>query len=94
MVNVFVYGTLRKGEVNARLLKNAACKAEQCWTNGSLFDTDYGYPAMTQSPSSRVYGELYSVTAEELERLDASLVGRGELYSKIYRNYKKTVPVG
>ena len=70
MVNVFVYGTLRKGEVNNSLLKNAACMAEQCWTNGLLYDTGYGYPAMTQSPSSRIYGELYSVTEEELEKLD------------------------
>ncbi|WP_428912544.1 gamma-glutamylcyclotransferase [Niallia sp. Krafla_26] len=42
--------------------------AEQCWTNGKLFDSGYGYPAMKQSASSHVYGELYSVTDTELLR--------------------------
>ncbi|MGG5252242.1 gamma-glutamylcyclotransferase [Neobacillus sp. SM06] len=70
MINVFVYGTLRKGESNSGFLKNAACIAEQCWTDGLLYDSGYGYPAMKQSRGFRTYGELYSVTKEELRRLD------------------------
>ncbi|NSL51859.1 gamma-glutamylcyclotransferase [Calidifontibacillus erzurumensis] len=70
MVNVFVYGTLRKNESNASLLKNAFCLAEQAWTEGVLFDTGFGYPAMTQSSTGYVFGELYKVTESELQSLD------------------------
>jgi gamma-glutamylcyclotransferase (GGCT)/AIG2-like uncharacterized protein YtfP len=70
MIKVFVYGTLRKGEANAQLLKGATCIAEQCWTDGDLYDTGYGYPAMKQTPNSRLFGELYTVTEEDLKRLD------------------------
>ncbi|RSK27625.1 gamma-glutamylcyclotransferase [Bacillus sp. HMF5848] len=70
MMKVFVYGTLRKGEGNARLLDGATCLAEQCWTDGALFDTGYGYPAMKQSQLDRVYGELYAVSDADLKRLD------------------------
>jgi gamma-glutamylcyclotransferase (GGCT)/AIG2-like uncharacterized protein YtfP len=70
MKNMFVYGTLRKGEGNAHYLKGATRLAEQCWTNGELNDTGYGYPAVKQSRSSRVYGELYEVTDLELKQID------------------------
>ncbi|WP_099363676.1 gamma-glutamylcyclotransferase [Fredinandcohnia onubensis] len=70
MKNMFVYGTLRKGEGNAHYLKEATRLAEQCWTNGELYDTGYGYPAVKQSRSSRVYGELYTVTDLELRQID------------------------
>lgn len=69
-MKVFVYGTLRKGERNASPLKNATCIAEQCWTDGELYDTGYGYPAIKESKGSRVYGELYTVKEDELQRLD------------------------
>jgi gamma-glutamylcyclotransferase (GGCT)/AIG2-like uncharacterized protein YtfP len=87
MNNVFVYGTLRKGERNAQLLKGAKFIAEQCWTNGILYDTRYGYPAMKQSPTSRIYGELYTVTEDELKRIDElegyTEGGTNNLYERI-----------
>ncbi len=49
MINVFVSGTLLKGEVNHWLLEKAICIEEQSWSNGLLFDTGDGYPAMNQS---------------------------------------------
>jgi gamma-glutamylcyclotransferase (GGCT)/AIG2-like uncharacterized protein YtfP len=67
---VFVYGTLRKHERNHHLLKEAALVAEQAWTDGTLFDTGYGYPAVQESNTDNVYGELYFVTDEQLQRLD------------------------
>ncbi|OLO26768.1 hypothetical protein BTR23_22035 [Alkalihalophilus pseudofirmus] len=87
MINVFVYGTLRKGEANANLLKRAACIAEQCWTNGLLYDTGYGYPAMKQEPFSRIYGELYTLSEDDLKRLDQlegyTSGGTNNLYERI-----------
>ena len=70
MKNVFVYGTLRQHEANHALLKGARCISRQCWTNGILYDTGFGFPAMVPSSHERVYGELYEVTAEQLQRLD------------------------
>src|SRR5690606_14486755 len=70
MIKVFVYGTLRDGESNAYLLQNSIRLAEQSWTQGRLYDTGFGYPALEQSDSTVVFGELYSVTEEELQQLD------------------------
>lgn len=68
--NVFVYGTLRSHESNHHFLTEATCLARQCWTKGRLHDTGYGYPAMVSHENSRVYGELYEVTREQLKQLD------------------------
>ncbi|MBM7702262.1 gamma-glutamylcyclotransferase [Metabacillus iocasae] len=66
---VFVYGTLRKGESNHDLLKDAHLVAEQAYTQGALYDSGRGYPAMTTGDGV-VYGELYEVNDLELKALD------------------------
>lgn len=87
MIMVFVYGTLRKGEVNHRFLESAVCIAEQSWTFGELYDSNYGYPAIKQASSTRVYGELYSITEKQLVELDElegySESGKNNLYERI-----------
>ncbi|WP_108672366.1 gamma-glutamylcyclotransferase family protein [Peribacillus acanthi] len=87
MVIVFVYGTLRKGERNHRLLESSTCIAKECWTTGQLFDTGNGYPAMIHSSSDKTYGELYSVTEKELKQLDHlegyTEGGKDNLYERI-----------
>lgn len=84
---VFVYGTLRQHETNNYLLKDARCVSRQCWTNGTLYDTGCGYPAMVAGTSIRVYGEVYEVTAEQLKRLDVlegyEGQGKNNLYDRI-----------
>ncbi|NRD80063.1 gamma-glutamylcyclotransferase [Bacillus sp. BRMEA1] len=67
---VFVYGTLRKHEVNHALLKEAILVAEQARTKGRLYDTGLGYPALEESENEWIYGELYLVTDEQLSILD------------------------
>lgn len=67
---VFVYGTLRKHQVNNHLLKNAERIASQSWAYGRLYDVGFGYPAMIQGEDSKVYGELYRVNDQGLRRLD------------------------
>lgn len=75
MHRVFVYGTLRKGQPNHRLL--TACKHTkfigECNVAGlELYDTGLGYPAvMLNSDSTRlVVGEVYEVTYETRCQLD------------------------
>lgn len=67
---VFVYGTLRRGERNHYLLKNAKLLYEQAWTFGQLFDTPYHFPVLYESPNNKIYGELYEITEDELKLLD------------------------
>ncbi|WP_408009693.1 gamma-glutamylcyclotransferase [Pseudalkalibacillus sp. A8] len=67
---VFVYGTLRKNECNAHMLGNAKCISSDAWVHGTLFDTGFGYPAITLVDSGKVYGEIYQVKAEDLPKLD------------------------
>lgn len=66
---VFVYGTLRKNEKNAHLLDGARQIAQQAWIQGALLNTDRGYPALAEG-NDRVYGELYDVDEEMLEKID------------------------
>jgi gamma-glutamylcyclotransferase (GGCT)/AIG2-like uncharacterized protein YtfP len=83
---VFVYGTLRRHERNFCLLNNAELVAAQAWTNGQLYDTGFGYPAIQESRTGVVYGELYLISEEQLRRLDElegySENSRNNLYNR------------
>ncbi|MGG4490729.1 gamma-glutamylcyclotransferase [Metabacillus idriensis] len=73
--HLFVYGTLRYLEKNHHYLKQGTCIAEQAWTNGSLFDSNDGYPAMTVDQDT-VYGELYEIDEDllpEIHKLEGYL---------------------
>src|SRR5699024_9670008 len=73
-MNVFVYGTLRKGERNAYHLNDETCLHEQAWVNGSLYDTERGYPVIFLNKdgdaSHKVYGEIYDINDKTLKVLD------------------------
>ncbi|MBM6619636.1 gamma-glutamylcyclotransferase family protein [Bacillus suaedaesalsae] len=69
-INVFVYGTLRKGERNHHFLKDAVFVSEDCWTDGIMIDTGKGYPALLPTDTKKVVGELYKVNLLELTKLD------------------------
>ncbi|MDG5787172.1 gamma-glutamylcyclotransferase [Evansella sp. AB-P1] len=88
---VFVYGTLRKNESNHRLLNNTRCISEQCWTNGVLFDTGFGYPAMIYDHIGKVHGELYEVTAEVLQHLDNLEGYYGKNKNNLYERAMKPI---
>jgi gamma-glutamylcyclotransferase (GGCT)/AIG2-like uncharacterized protein YtfP len=88
---VFVYGTLRKHERNHYLLKEAELVAEQAWTEGRLFDTGYGYPALQESSIDVVYGELYHVTEEQLWRLDELEGYSADGMDNLYNRKKKVI---
>lgn len=66
---VFVYGTLRRHESNHLLLAETHLISYQAKTRGKLFDTGFGFPAMTEDEGN-VYGELYEINQEQLHQLD------------------------
>lgn len=86
MKNVFVYGTLRKGYGNNRLLTNAT------FLGKAKTNEKYGMfggiiPFVNKrSNSYQITGEVYSVTDDELARLDA-LEGHPDWY------YRETIDV-
>lgn len=53
---MFVYGTLKQGQLNARLLEPFARTVEPAWTHGVLFDVGE-FPALIQGDGA-VRGEL------------------------------------
>lgn len=68
--NVFVYGTLRRGERNHHYLDVATCIYHQSWIRGTLYDTTSGYPAMQESKTNHIYGEIYEVSESQLQAID------------------------
>ncbi|MGC4378650.1 gamma-glutamylcyclotransferase [Fictibacillus sp. Mic-4] len=85
--NVFVYGTLRKGEKYHHYLKTAKRLEENCWTYGKLYDTGCGYPAMIIDRVQKVVGEVYEVDGPTLKALDQlegyNQTGEEERYDRI-----------
>lgn len=85
---VFVYGSLKEGFHNNRILANAALvqagavTADACYTMKSL---EY-YPAVFEGGTHRVRGEVYEVDPDLLKTLDA-LEGHPFVYER------KLVPV-
>lgn len=76
MENVFVYGTLKRGEPNHGLLGDGQFVGEAMTVDRfHLYDTGW-YPAMVtldpenDNDSVQVCGELYKVTPETLKNLD------------------------
>jgi gamma-glutamylaminecyclotransferase len=78
---VFVYGTLRQGEVNHHLLAQARFVAEArtapCF---ELFDLG-PFPAMSTGGETAVLGEVYAVNDATLARLD-HLEGHPSFYQR------------
>jgi gamma-glutamylcyclotransferase (GGCT)/AIG2-like uncharacterized protein YtfP len=70
MYLVFCYGTLRSGESNHAVIKGANLIESFSWTNGQLYDTRDGYPALIQNEDANVYGEVYEVDAQLLEKIN------------------------
>ncbi len=88
MTNVFVYGTLKKGYGNNRLLANSLFCGKAI-TNEEYLMLNLGYfpgvrkndPLALKPFIGNVAGELYQVDAPTLESLDR-LEGNGHFYNR------------
>ena len=93
MYNVFVYGTLKMGYHNHRLLEGAEFKGIGVIHNYGVFGMPYGIPGVKAHEGSYVVGEIYSVDEKILERLDMLEGYRGEGFRDNMYNRKKEVAV-
>ncbi len=70
-VHLFVYGTLRKQQINHYMMKNYPCIAENMWIYGKLYDAGLGYPFLSLNKGKeKVRGEVFEVPATDLHLLD------------------------
>lgn len=90
-MRVFVYGTLRKHERNSHLLKDSRCLSEQAWVYGELYDTGQGYPVLRKSMVEKVYGEVYSINQDTLQKLDILEDYQEGRKSNLYERMESTV---
>jgi len=81
-INVFVYGTLKKGHPNHMLLKDSEfiCKAITMDNDYDMIDLG-SFPAMINRGNYNIHGEAYRVSKETLRYLDA-LESNGSLYTR------------
>jgi len=70
VVNVFVYGSLKKQEKNHEMMKHYPCLAMDAWIYGKLYDGFVGYPFLILDKSRKVHGEIYQVPTKDLPILD------------------------
>lgn len=86
-MKVFVYGSLKKGKHNHRLLENANLIGRGI-VKGECYSLPYGFPALIDGDRD-VIGEVYDVTYDELYRLDRLEGYRGkedDMYKREKRN--------
>ena len=87
--NVFVYGTLKKGHGNHRLLEKAKFLGKHI-TKAKYTLLDLGpYPAVLNAGDSSIKGEIYEIDQNTLRDLD-----RLEGYPHLYQRHKITSPHG
>lgn len=77
---VFVYGTLKRGQSNHHLLKDAEYLGDDC-IEGKLFDLG-GFPAAHWDGVDMIVGEKFEIKDQKtLERLDM-LEGHPDFYNR------------
>lgn len=81
-MKVFVYGTLKSGYGNNRLLSTSEFVGDHIVTGYKLFNT--GFPVATPSAEHSVKGEIWDIgnDTDVLRRLDG-LEGEGYMYDRV-----------
>ena len=80
MKNVFVYGTLMRGERAARMLSEGIYKGEYVLNDYAMYELG-PFPGIKKKPGERVIGEVFEVPDSVIPRLDSD-EGEGDLYER------------
>ena len=81
-MNLFVYGTLKKGGKNHFFLKGAKFIRYAILEGYSIYDINHGFPLMFEDPEGKVYGEIYEIGSNTLSCIDA-LESEGKFYERV-----------
>ena len=81
MNKLFVYGTLKQGHGNHRLLTDAKFVGTATTSQEFTMYSTGGFPALVHSGDTSIFGEVYEVTDEEFSRLDV-LEGYPHMYTR------------
>ena len=79
-INIFVYGTLKKGYPNHSLCANAT-RIVSATIKGTMYDTTYGFPAVQLKGDYDIYGQVITVPQVDLPYFDY-LQGVPRLYQR------------
>lgn len=66
MVDLFVYGTLKPGEVSYHLCSRQVVRSQPAVIEGSIYHLPLGYPAVTLERTGRVIGHLLSFVDDQI----------------------------
>ena len=81
-MNVFVYGTLKKGHWNSVILRDSELLFKATTVSNKYDMVDLGsFPAIIKGGGFRITGEVYNVNKRTLQQLDA-LEGNGSFYNR------------
>lgn len=80
-INIFVYGTLKKGYRNHAYFCQNVTNIIPCTIKGTMYDTGYGYPAIQLKGDYTIYGELITVPKDDLIHFDY-LQGHPNFYQR------------
>lgn len=78
--NIFVYGTLMRGERAHSYLADAGFIGEYCLKDYALYNLGW-FPGIRPKKGSNVFGEVYEISADKLPGMDA-YEGEGHLYHR------------
>lgn len=92
-LNVFVYGTLKPGEVNYDNYCSTKVRSlTEAYTWGNLYDLHLGYPAMVES-KNKVKGILLSFNDDVLYSLDQLEGYQEQREAKFNEYYRQSISV-
>lgn len=94
-INIFVYGTLKRGNSNHDLFCENMVRCVCGTVLGELYDTGYGFPALDLNGNNKVYGEIITIPKEDLFYFDKlegvpNLYQRNEVYVNVGEEKIKT----
>ena len=82
-IEVFVYGTLKKGCSNHHFLKDSDFVRHEILKDHAIYvPRGMRFPIMLKSKGDKVYGEVYRISSTTLAKLDM-LESEGHLYNRV-----------